>query len=63
MPIYEYVCNECGRRFEQFAWSSASADEIVCPSCGAVNARKVMSAFGVTRSSSAPPAPACGPTG
>lgn len=53
MPIYEYVCNQCGRRFEQLVWSSTDADEIVCPSCGESNARKVMSTFGVGRSAGA----------
>lgn len=62
MPMYEYICNECGRRFEQFTWSSSSDDEILCPACGAANARKVMSAFGVGRSPGTSPS-ACGPVG
>ena len=65
MPIYEYVCNQCGNRFEEFTWSSAAGDDIVCPKCGATDARKVMSAFGIGRaaSGSTATAPACGPVG
>jgi putative FmdB family regulatory protein len=66
VPIYEYVCNACGKRFEQFTWSSAEAGEAACPDCGARDARRVMSLFGVGRSGGAagamaPEAAACGP--
>ncbi len=53
MPIYEYVCNRCGQRFEQLVWSSTPVEEIACPSCGESDARRVMSTFGVGRSAGA----------
>ena len=31
MPIYEYLCRQCGHRFEYLILSSSSAPE--CPSC------------------------------
>jgi putative FmdB family regulatory protein len=31
MPIYEYLCQQCGHRFEYLVLSSSSAPE--CPSC------------------------------
>ena len=31
MPIYEYVCRECGNRFEYLLLSSSAAAK--CPSC------------------------------
>lgn len=50
MPIYEYVCNQCGHRFEQLVPSGTVTEEIACPSCRKRNARKVMSTFGIGRS-------------
>ena len=31
MPIYEYVCNDCGARYEQIVISKAA--KIACPKC------------------------------
>jgi len=31
MPIYEYVCRDCGHRFE---WLVRSGEKPACPSCG-----------------------------
>jgi putative FmdB family regulatory protein len=46
MPIYEYKCPDCGKRFEKFATiSKAKADNIACPKCGKQNAVRVMSSF------------------
>ena len=34
MPTYEYLCRQCGNRFE--AWQHMSDDPLkVCPECGA----------------------------
>ncbi len=33
MPIYDYVCNECGAKFEKLVLKPAT-DEVRCPSCG-----------------------------
>jgi putative FmdB family regulatory protein len=32
MPIYEFECEECGRRFEELAEREAGA--LPCPACG-----------------------------
>ena len=42
MPIYEYRCTSCGHRFEKMVKISAGAPS--CPSCGADEARKLISA-------------------
>ena len=34
MPLYEYECTKCGRRFEKIEHVSASATK-KCPKCGA----------------------------
>lgn len=43
MPIYEYACNTCGHRFEVFQKMSDPAPS-TCPSCGAEEPRKLVSA-------------------
>ena len=43
MPIYEYACPDCNHRFETI--QKISEDPIkVCPSCGAENVKKLVSA-------------------
>lgn len=44
MPIFEYVCRECGHRFERIVQGSAVP---ACPSCEAQNLDKQISAFAV----------------
>ena len=41
MPIYEFECEECGKRFEELV--AAGADAAVCPSCGSPEARRLLS--------------------
>ena len=44
MPIYEYRCAECGRLFEKLVFAGEKEEEIQCPSCGAAEAQRQMSA-------------------
>jgi len=45
MPIYEYVCRRCDKRFEELV---RSADEtVVCPGCGTKKIQRSLSAFAV----------------
>jgi putative FmdB family regulatory protein len=44
MPIYEFLCNECGNRFEGL--SDAGTEAAACPRCGAQNAPRVLSTPG-----------------
>ena len=44
MPIYEYACDACGNRFEKLIRRKGMVPS--CPSCGAENARKLVSASG-----------------
>ncbi len=34
MPIYEYECAACGRRYEVFVRTATGAENGVCPACG-----------------------------
>ncbi len=49
MPIYEYQCKKCQCCFEKLVYGSNP--EVVCPSCGAKDAEKRLSKFGMGRSS------------
>lgn len=45
MPIYEFVCTECNKSFEDLVFSLSSIDEVVCPVCGSSQVKKKMSTF------------------
>ena len=47
MPVYEYQCQDCGKKFEVIATlaeKEAGLDP-VCPNCGRKRARQVFSRF------------------
>lgn len=44
MPLYEYECPQCGRRFEEIVPFSR-ADEVSCESCGYQKPERLMSTF------------------
>lgn len=45
MPIYEFRCSGCGRRFEKLCPLGESGENLKCPACGAPSPRRVMSSF------------------
>jgi len=44
MPLYEYTCEECGKRFEKLAHSG---DEVDCPGCGSSDTARNLGSFSV----------------
>ena len=40
MPIYEFECEECGRRFEELLGAGGTAP---CPDCGSERVRRLVS--------------------
>ena len=44
MPIFEYVCNDCGTRFEKLHKGGAEAARN-CPTCGSAAVKKALSTF------------------
>ena len=44
MPIYEYVCEGCGKKFEKMRAISESDQDAVCPDCQKP-ARRQLSTF------------------
>ena len=73
MPLYEYMCRECGRRFEVLQRVGADSTGVVCPGCGASHVSKQFSTFASSVASGvgtegsmpcgAPSASACGSGG
>jgi len=45
MPIYEYKCNKCGHVFDMLVPLHTEGDNLACPECGHVGARRLVSAF------------------
>jgi putative FmdB family regulatory protein len=59
MPLYEYECRACDKRFDQIV-SMAAADETACPRCGAHEVRRLISVIAGMTGRAAAPAPVCG---
>jgi len=48
MPLYEYVCQACGHRFEKLVRNTTSDEgDVTCPECRAEGSQRVLSAFAV----------------
>lgn len=63
MPIFEYACRNCNRRFETIVLSSK--ERISCPECASFKVEKQLSVFsspGAAKNDSASPTSACGCT-
>jgi len=45
MPIFEFVCAECGKPFEELVRSASAVSEVVCPACHSANVKKKISTF------------------
>lgn len=45
MPIFEFRCRACGKRFSALIGMTAEADDTRCPNCGAIDADKLVSRF------------------
>ncbi len=54
MPIYEYRCNSCGKKFSQLVLTPSQQQEVKCPHCGSADVKRLLSAFGSLGASSGP---------
>jgi len=45
MPLYEYKCRQCDKKFETLVSSSKANDPIKCPECGSNETSKLLSSF------------------
>jgi putative FmdB family regulatory protein len=62
MPIYEYVCDRCGERFEKLV-RSYDADAPACPSCAGLRVTMQFSTFAAHSRASKPGSGSDGPGG
>lgn len=58
MPIYEFKCRECSKKFETILTSSAKVSTVVCPQCESKNIMKTISASSYRLASSSSSIPA-----
>jgi putative FmdB family regulatory protein len=64
MPLFEFVCSDCKRPFEELVRSASAIGEVTCPNCGSSQVNKKLSTFasrasGGSFSLSASPAASC----
>jgi putative FmdB family regulatory protein len=60
MPIYEYLCDDCGTQFEKLVLRSSQKGEVECPSCGETHVTAQLSTFAAHANGSPKEAmPAC----
>jgi putative FmdB family regulatory protein len=52
MPIYEYLCESCGDKFEKLVRRSEDALQAGCPSCGEKHLAQQYSTFAARAGSS-----------
>jgi len=50
MPVYEYRCADCGKKFQTLVGVVASDDDEKCPHCGSAKTTKLVSRFARYRS-------------
>ena len=55
MPLYEYICEECGHAFEKLLSFSKADLPQACPTCGAAKGQRKLSSFAVSGGASSSP--------
>jgi putative FmdB family regulatory protein len=48
MPIYEYRCTDCHRKFEQIVLRGKALDDTSCPRCGSRMVERLVSSFSLS---------------
>ena len=50
MPVYEYRCGQCKKKFSALIGMTAEPDDEKCPHCGSLDTAKLVSRFARVRS-------------
>ena len=45
MPLFEFVCADCGQPFEELVMNTSKINEVTCPICESKNISKKISTF------------------
>ncbi|MBE0572211.1 MAG: zinc ribbon domain-containing protein [Ignavibacteriaceae bacterium] len=48
MPIYEYKCSKCNKKFDVLHKSTVIQEEVHCPACDSKENKKLFSSFSST---------------
>jgi putative FmdB family regulatory protein len=48
MPMYEYLCRDCGSLYEQLRRMSEAEKDLACPQCNSSKVDLLLSAFATT---------------
>jgi putative FmdB family regulatory protein len=51
MPIYSYICKDCGEKFDLFIRVGGKDEKLICKKCGSKNIQKAFSSFSFGSSS------------
>jgi putative FmdB family regulatory protein len=63
MPLFEYVCLECGAEFEKLIMKNTEADDISCPACNSRKLEEKFSSFSAASSNGSSSLSNCAPSG
>ncbi len=63
MPLYEYRCVTCGRRFEVLRRLGQGSEGLACPECGRPEVEKEFSTFAGSVAGSGASGGSCAPSG
>ncbi len=64
MPLFEYVCLNCGTEFERLVFRSSGEANAACPACKSPRLEEKVSSFAsVSKGGSSTGAPNCAPAG
>lgn len=65
MPIYEYICDGCGHKFEELVRNDKEEAQLTCPQCGQGKPARQLSVFAARDQAPAggPPPGGCGGCG
>lgn len=47
MPMYEFRCLDCQKKFEELVFATNDLADVACPSCSSTQVSKQLSAFSV----------------
>ena len=60
MPVFTYICKNCGNKFDLLIGVTAEKAELKCQKCGSKNIEKALASFGIGNpSSGSSSAPSC----
>ena len=59
MPIYEYLCNGCGKSFSKLQRMGTCESETLCPACGSSEVKRQISSCAIGHGGSTSAGPAC----